>query len=147
MGWSALMARGAPCRRLITRHQAKENRFMSRTILVAAGDSNIIYLLQRYAEKSGFEAVQVNPRQDPVAFAQQIQPVLIILEDDPVGDAQREVLKGLNARPETREIPVVIYSCFAADLARPVQGVAAFLLKSVRYDDFLAVLRQAGVYP
>ncbi len=120
---------------------------MSRTILIAAGDSNIIYLLWRYAEKSGFQAVQVSPRQSLVAFAQQIQPVLIILEDDPVGDAHRDVLKGLKERPETCEIPIVIYSCFEADLTRQAQGVAGFLLKSVRYDDFVAVLRQAGVYP
>ncbi len=120
---------------------------MSRTILIAAGDSNIVYLLQRYAETSGFHAVQVNPRQNPAAFAQQLRPALVILEEDPVGDSNREMLNALKARPETSGIPVVIYSCMDTEVARQVQGVAGFLLKSVRYDDFVAVLRQAGVYP
>ncbi len=120
---------------------------MSRTILIAAGDSNIVYLLQRYAEKSGFHSVQVNPRGNPAAFAQQIRPALVILEEDPIGNANSDILDALKARPETSGIPVVIYSCMDTEVARQVQGVAGYLLKSVRYDDFVTVLRQAGVYP
>ena len=116
-------------------------------ILIAASDSNIIYLLQRYAEASGFQTVQVSPGKDVVELARQINPSLIILENDFPGMVDRAVLLGLKGVATTREIPIVVYSCLDEEAGKPVEGVDGFLYKSVRYDDFLAVLKQAGVHP
>ena len=114
-------------------------------ILIAASDPNIIYLLQRYAEATGFQTIQANQGKDIVELAQQIAPVLIILENDFPGMVDCKVLHRLKSMATTREIPVVVYSCLDEEAGNPVEGVAGLLLKSVRYGDFLAVLRQARV--
>jgi len=119
---------------------------MPGTILIAASDPNIIYLLQRYVEQSGFQAVKVGPGEDVVELAQQITPALIILESDFPGLVDCEVLRDLKGSPETRGIPVVVYSCLDEEAGKQTKGIAGFLQKSVRYDDFLAALKQAGVY-
>ena len=118
---------------------------MPGTILIAANDPNITYLLQRYVEQSGLRAVQVGADEDVVSLAQQITPALIILESDFPGLVDCEVLRDLKGGPETREIPVVMYSCLDEEAGRQAEGIAGFLQKSVRYDDFLAALKQVGV--
>ena len=115
-------------------------------ILIAASDPNIIYLLQRYAEESGFQTVKANPGKDVVELARQIAPVLIILEDDFPGMADGEVLRRLMGGTTTRKIPVVVYSCLDVEAGKQVEGVAGFMQKSIRYADFLAALKQVGVH-
>ena len=119
---------------------------MPGTILIAANDPNITYLLQRYVEQSGFRAVKVGPDEDVVKLAQQITPALIILESDFLGLVDCEVLRDLKGGPETREIPIVMYSCLDDGAGKQAEGIAGFLQKSVRYDDFLAALKQVGVH-
>jgi len=119
---------------------------MPGTILIAANDPNITYLLQRYVEQSGFRAVKVGPDEDVVKLAQQITPALIILESDFPGLVNCEVLRDLKRGPETREVPVMVYSCLDVEVGKRVEGVAGFIQKSIRYDDFLAALKQVGVH-
>jgi CheY-like chemotaxis protein len=120
---------------------------MPRMILIAAIDPNIIYLLQRFAEAAGFQTVHANQGKDIVELAQQTTPALIILENDFPGMVDCSVLHQLKDTAATREIPVVVYSCLDEEMGKPVEGVAGFLQKSVRYADFLAVVKQAGVHP
>ncbi len=53
---------------------------MPKTILIAASDPNIIYLLQRYAEASGFQTVSAGQGKELLQVARQIHPDLIVLE-------------------------------------------------------------------
>ncbi len=116
---------------------------MLQTILIVANDPNITYLLQRYAEKTGFQTITADQSKDIRALAQQTTPALIILEDDFPGARHRATLHELKSVEATRAIPVVVYSCL--ELAeKPVEGVASFLFKSVKYDDFVSALKQAG---
>lgn len=117
---------------------------MPGVILIVASDPNIIYLLQRYAEKAGFQTVEANQGKDLTELAQQTTPALIILENDFPGMVDRTVLHRLKDVVTTRAIPVVVYSCLD-EAVKPVEGVTGFLRKSVRYDDFLVVLKQSGV--
>ena len=48
---------------------------MLKTILIAANDPNIIYLLRRYAEASGFEVVRCDFGEDLLRLARQRQVV------------------------------------------------------------------------
>lgn len=116
---------------------------MPQTILIVANDPNIVYLLQRYAEKTGFQTITVDQSKDIGALAQQTTPTVIILEDDFPGTLHRATLHQLKSVEATRAIPVVVYSCLEGVAEKPVEGVACFLRKSVKYDDFLTALKQA----
>ncbi len=116
---------------------------MPPTILIGANDPNITYLLQRYAEESGFQVAHVCQSEEVLGLASRLQPSLIILDIEILERAERQVLRQLKAEPATCHIPVVIYSYLdepREDWAEPVDG---YLYKSVMYDDFVAVLKQA----
>ncbi|MBN2117584.1 MAG: hypothetical protein JW730_13490 [Anaerolineales bacterium] len=116
---------------------------MSDTILIAVTDPNIVYLLQRYAEESGFQAVHLDQEKELSQVAQQVQPALIVLQIEPAESVWQQALECLKSDPVTGRIPVVAYSCF--DEGSPIEGVAGFLQKSVLYGDFVLALEQAGV--
>jgi CheY-like chemotaxis protein len=118
---------------------------MTETILIAATDPNIVYLLQRYAEESGFQAVCSGQEKELLQVAQQIQPVLIVLQIEPPEAIWREALQRLKSDPIMGGIPVIAYSCFDEVLDSPIEGVAGLLQKSVLYNDFVLALERAGV--
>jgi len=123
---------------------------MPQTILIAANDPNIIYLLQRYAEESGFQTVSVSQGKDVVALAQHAQPALIIMDTELSRAGSGQVLRHLRDDPATHHVPIVVYSCLDQDLREyePESGeqVDGYLEESVLYDDFVAALNRAGVY-
>jgi two-component system, cell cycle response regulator DivK len=118
---------------------------MPKTILIAAADPNIIYLLQRYAEASGFQVVSADQSNELQQVAKKIRPELIVLEIELPEAPARQVLKRLKDDPTTSLIPVVVYSCYDEVSISSDEGAASYLQKSVMYSDFLAALEQAGV--
>lgn len=118
---------------------------MTKTILIAAADPNIIYLLQRYAEASGFKTVSSGHCKELQQMARQIHPDLIVLEIEMPETPARQALRRLKADPVTRPIPVVVYSCYDEVSITEAEGAASYLQKSVMYGDFQAALEQAGV--
>ena len=119
---------------------------MLRTIMIAANDPNITYLLQRYAEESGFQTVNVSQGKDVLDLAQQARPALIIVDIELPEMTGGKVLRRLKAEPTTCNIPVVVYSCLDEPLDDWGEGVAGYLRKSVMYDDFVTVLERAGAH-
>ncbi len=118
---------------------------MPKTILIAAADPNIIYLLQRYAEASGFTAVSAGQGNELQQLARQIHPELIVLEVELPEAPARQALKRLKADPATRQIPVMVYSCYDEVSISTDEGASSYLQKSVMFSDFLIALEQAGV--
>lgn len=118
---------------------------MPKTILIAASDPNIIYLLQRYSEASGFQAVCAAQGVNLVGQARDVHPVLIVLEIDPPETNGRQTLNCLKIDPDTGSIPVLVYSCFDEISVASMEGASGYLQKSVMYSDFQAALSQAGV--
>ncbi len=116
---------------------------MSQTIMIGANDPNITYLLQRYAEESGFQTAHVRQSKDMLELAHRLQPALIILDISLDEMTDREVLRQLRAEPATRHIPIVIYSCLDEPPEDWTQSADGYLFKSVMYDDFVAVLKRA----
>jgi CheY-like chemotaxis protein len=117
---------------------------VSQTIMIGANDANTAYLLQRYAEESGFLPVPVRQSENIVSTADQLKPALIILDIALIPTTAWEVLRRLKADPATRRVPVVIYSCLEEPPEDWREGVDGFLLKSAMYDDFVAVLERAN---
>jgi two-component system, cell cycle response regulator DivK len=118
---------------------------MPKPILIAAIDPNIIYLLQRYAEACGFQAASAVPGTDLVLQARKINPVLVILEIELPATSGSATLRKLKADPDTRAIPVLVYSCFDEIINMALEGVAGYLQKSILYSDFQTAISQAGV--
>jgi CheY-like chemotaxis protein len=126
-------------------------RSMPQTIMIAAHDPNITYLLQRYAEESGFRTVSACQGKDVLDLAHQAHPALIILDVELPGTAGPKLLHGLHAAAATRNIPVVLYSGLddapdLGDAATVNAEIAGRLPKAVMYDDFIAMLEHAGVH-
>jgi len=119
---------------------------MPQTIMIAANDPNIAYLLQRYAEECGFQTVNVCQGKDVLDLAQRTKPALIILDIELPETNSGKVLRQLKTEPATHDIPVVVYSCLDEPLDDWREGVNGYLQKSVMYDDFVAVLRRAGAH-
>lgn len=120
---------------------------MCKTILIAANDPNIIYLLQRYAEASGFKVARSDFGDALVDQAKAINPVLILLEIEPPESSWRPYVQQLKADPLTQSIPIVLYSYFEEMVRSPEDDIAGFLQKSIMYNDFISALDKAGVQP
>lgn len=120
---------------------------MAKTILLAADDPNITYLLQRYAEESGFETVKPQRNCTALDLAREAQPALIILEAASPTAHSWHILCSLKAEPQTRHIPIIIYSFLDEESQHLPHGVAGYLKTSVLYDDFLTMLQDVGVQP
>jgi CheY-like chemotaxis protein len=120
---------------------------MHQTILIAANDPNIIYLLRRYAEASGFQVVRCDFGEDMLRLARQIVPDLILLEIEAPESTWRPTLQRLKADQHTKPIPVLVYSYMDETICTSADEIAGFLQKSVMYHDFIAALNKAGVHP
>ncbi len=119
---------------------------MPQTIMIAAHDPNITYLLQRYAEESGFRTVSACQGRDVLDLAHHAKPALIILDLELPGTTGQKMLRGLRAEAETCDIPVVVYCGVDDPPEEWGEGVAGYLPKTVMYDDFVAVLQRTGVH-
>jgi CheY-like chemotaxis protein len=118
---------------------------MPQTIMIVANDPNITYLLQRYAEESGFRTVSACQGKDVLDLAHHTHPVLIILDTELPGSTGPIMLHGLRTEADTRNIPVVLYSGLEGPTEEWEEEAVAHLPKTVMYDDFVAALKHAGV--
>jgi len=82
---------------------------------------------------------------DALAFAQQTQPAVIVLDVAFPGTASWDMLKALKADRATRDIPVVMCSGLEQEARGLEAGAEVCLSKPVMYYDFLTALADAGV--
>jgi CheY-like chemotaxis protein len=119
---------------------------MPQTIMIAANDPNITYLLQRYAEENGFQTVSVCQGGDVLDLAHRANPALIILDIELPGSTGSKMLHRLHTEVSTCHIPVVVYSGLDEPPEDWDEGVVGYLPKSVMFDDFVAVLQYTGLF-
>ncbi|MBI5032913.1 MAG: hypothetical protein HZB51_20525 [Chloroflexi bacterium] len=115
---------------------------MTRTILIGTEDSNIAYLLQRYAEESGFQTLCVHPGNSLFDQARAAQPALIILDIEHDNPADQDSVRQLKAEPTTCHIPIIIYS-YLDELSDALRAhIDGYLPKAVMYEDFMALIQR-----
>jgi len=120
---------------------------MTKTVIIAVSDPHILYLLQRYAEESGFRTISTSEDKDVLTLlAGEVDPALIILDVESSGAGGQKMGHGLRVEAAARQIPVVVYSCLGDPPEEWSEGVADCLPNSVMYDDFVAALKRAGVW-
>lgn len=116
---------------------------MSQTIIIGANDPNIAYLLQRYTEESGYQSARVDQNDDLLARVRQLQPAVIVL--DIAQAADWEAVRRLKVEPALNHLPIVVYACFEDPPDDWRESEDGFLLQSILYDDFVAVIERARV--
>lgn len=119
---------------------------MPQTMMIGANDPNIGYLLNRYAQESGFQTSPVSQEQDVLALANHLHPAMLVLDIDFVETKDWEFLHRLKAAPAMSNIPIVVCSLFGDPPKNWHEGTDGFLLKSAMYDDFVTVLERAGLH-
>ena len=120
---------------------------MTRTIMIGTEDSNIAYLLHRYAEESGFQTLCVQTGTSLVEQARQSQPALIILDIEHDNLADQAAVRQLKTEPTTCHIPIIIYS-YLDELSDVLRANSdGYLPKAVMYEDFKALVHRIDLHP
>jgi DNA-binding response OmpR family regulator len=120
---------------------------MSQTFLIAAHDPWVIQLFRIYAEESGFQISQAYESQDVFANIQVEIPTVILIEADIPGHMKGwEVLTNLRAEPETRGIPILVFSWQDPGISNSTgEDKTEFLQGPVTYDSFVDALKKVGI--
>jgi DNA-binding response OmpR family regulator len=129
----------------MTQAVTSEPVVMAKTALIAVEDPNILYLLQRYAEESGFQTATARAGMDVCGTAARVHPAFIILEGTLPDATGRKLLARLHTQAATSTIPVILYISPDEPAAAWTAGAAGCLPKSVKYADFLTMLVHIGV--
>ena len=119
---------------------------MGKTVLVAATDPHIAYLLGRYTRQSGYAPVEAPSVRQLVELTAQHHPALVILELDSHPDSDL-ALAELRSDERCQSTPVIIYSASGRRAPRRVGPVQGYLRETVLYADFAAALAAAGLSP
>jgi CheY-like chemotaxis protein len=116
-------------------------------LMIVEDDAQSLYLMERYAKRSGCRPVSTTRGENALALARQEQPAAIFLDLMLLGTSGWDILRDLQADSATRDIPVILCSGLNEVEDGLEAGAAACLRKPVYYQDFLDALRQAGVEP
>jgi len=119
---------------------------MTQSVIIAVNDPHILYLLQRYAEESGFQPVNAAQGKDILNLLDRHPgPALLILDAEFSEIASQKTSLRLRAAAADHHVPIVLYSCLEDPPDEWSEGVAARLPRAVMYDDFVGALRCAGL--
>jgi len=115
-------------------------------LLFVEDEPQFKYLIQRYADRSGFELLTTLKDGEILTLAMQWQPKAVILDiDEPELDIAK-VLGELRSDVKARHIPIVVCSSSEAVLHKWGLEVDGSWLKPVLYDDFENTLAAIGIY-
>ena len=109
-------------------------------IIVAGGDSNFSYLMQRYVRRCAHKIVYASPGEDLVELAKCQKPAAIILEVDRPETIGWQLLQDLKVDQETGAIPVIVCSWLEEETLALDQGANAYLRLPILYSDFVTAL-------
>ncbi|HEY73129.1 MAG: hypothetical protein DRJ03_22780 [Chloroflexi bacterium] len=114
-----------------------------RTVLVVDDERDLAELVQRQLETGGYQ-VSILGRGGPViAWVQENQPDLIILDLILPDMDGLDVLSALKDNPVTADIPVIAFTIKQDDGTAWDLGVADYLTKPIEADDLLASVEKA----
>jgi CheY-like chemotaxis protein len=132
-------------KRLANRTRSGLKRKMDQTsnnrIIVAGGDSNFSYLMQRYARRCAQKIINANLDKDLIETARCQKPVAIILEVDRPKTIGWQLLQDLKVDHETGGIPVIVCSWLEEETLALDQGANAYLRMPILYSDFESTLK------
>ena len=116
------------------------NQTSNHRIIVAGGDSNFSYLMQRYVSRCAHKIIYASLSEDLIELAKSQNPVAIILEVDRPKTIGWQLLQGIKADQETGTIPVIVCSWLEEETLALDQGANAFLRMPILYANFETTL-------
>jgi signal transduction histidine kinase/DNA-binding response OmpR family regulator len=115
-----------------------------RVVLAIDDDPDVILLLKENLADAGYRVVGASNGAEGLRLARELKPSAITLDIVMPETDGWQVLHGLKADPETREIPVLLLSVVdQKDLGYRL-GAADYLLKPFERDDLLAALHRVA---
>jgi CheY-like chemotaxis protein len=117
-----------------------------RLCVIGEADPFLAQLLQRFAEKSGYQAWIAQSGEAVLASAQQRPPDLVVLEPELPGRVRGwEAVQMLKDGEATRKIPVILCAWLNEDEAQALVGQALNHLQKpeLHYRDFVDALAAA----
>jgi CheY-like chemotaxis protein len=114
------------------------------TVLLIDDDSQLNYVMQRYAVSYGAHLLVTDFDEAVVALAGQTHPAVILLSLTSDDERSRSLLRALRSDPQTRTIPIVL--CATREIDRHGWAAEAdrVVVQPVMYADFAAILDQAA---
>lgn len=116
--------------------------------IIGESDPFVAHLLQRFAEKSGFEVKRAMISQDFLDLVKTSNPAVVILDAELPGTMQGwETIQSLRRGTKTSLIPVISCSWLNKDKATELMGPLAGHMQKpdLHYEDFLVALQNAGI--
>lgn len=114
----------------------------SPTLLLVDNNPEFAYLIERYAETSGWKMVwakAVNAAEESLT-AQAIDLILLNVNLPPA--AGWDFLRALKTDPGRQNIPVAVYSSVPDEAQAEKEGADFYLWQPILYPDFARVLNQ-----
>jgi CheY-like chemotaxis protein len=112
------------------------------TTFLIADDSQLTYVLQRYADSYGARLMVADFQAPVVALAAHEQPTLILLGLTGVEDRGRMALRALRADQRTCAIPIVLCTAHEIDQQDWAAEADRVLVQPIMYTEFAAMLDQ-----
>ena len=104
-------------------------------ILLIGNDAALAYLIERYAERSGFE-VRINPNVPAPLVGPEVKPTALLFSSIEDLEAAQSQLTSLTSA----EIPVLVCSSVNDQLRARELGVDHCLVHPLTYEAFLTIL-------
>lgn len=79
-------------------------------VLIVDDDQDIIYVVERILKKNGFEVISTLRGEETIPMVKSFVPNVILLDVFLSGIDGIELCKRLKGNPETKDIPVVLFS-------------------------------------
>ena len=120
-------------------------RRMTRTVLVADDNDDILDLFERYLTGHGYTMLTARDGAETIALAKRCLPDAITLDLMMPQQDGWDVLVTLTNRPETQHIPVIVCSVLGAKALSLSLGASLFLEKPVSEQSLLSALAALGL--
>jgi CheY-like chemotaxis protein len=114
------------------------------TALLIDDDSQLNYVLQRYAVSYGARLLAADFDGSVGALVEQEHPAVILLSLTDDDERSRSMLRALRSDPQTRAIPIVLCTTYEIDRHGWAAEADRVVVQPVMYADFAAILDQAA---
>jgi len=114
---------------------------MKPTVLVIEDNEQNLYLVTFMLDKSGYAVVQARNGREGIELADQVRPILILLDIQLPGMDGYAVAQALRTNPSLAEVPIVAVTSYAmvGDRERALEaGCSGYIEKPINPDTFMA---------
>lgn len=115
------------------------------TILLFENDAQMVYLLRRYAQVSGYHLIAVDTIVNILPIVQDTQPHVIVISFACFSNSAIDMLPALRSNAHVQVIPIIVLCDMLDDYGVWQHDADAWLVKPVLVSDFTDVLATVGI--